>query len=180
MSNSLLKQELDAPGLIALTADLSDILQKSGWRMATAESCTGGMIAAACTDLPGSSAWFDRGFVTYSNEAKTDMLSVPAELIGRHGAVSEEVACAMAQGAVAGSRAQATVAVTGVAGPGGGSAEKPVGTVWMAWATPAGVVSERCHFDGDRTAVRQATVQRALQRLVELLANQPVNALTAK
>ncbi|MEC5212922.1 nicotinamide-nucleotide amidase [Polaromonas sp. CG_9.5] len=180
MSNSLLKQELPAPGLIALTASLAAILQKNGWRMSTAESCTGGMIAAACTDLPGSSVWFDRGFVTYSNEAKTDMLGVPAELIGRHGAVSEEVARAMAQGAVTHSLAQAAVAVTGVAGPSGGSAEKPVGTVWLAWATPAGVISERCHFDGDRAAVRQATVLHALQRLVELLASQPTNRLIAK
>ena len=180
MSDSLLKQELPAPTLLALTASLADILQKNDWRMATAESCTGGMIAAACTDLAGSSGWFDRGFVTYSNEAKTDMLGVAAELIDRHGAVSEEVARAMAQGAVTHSRAHAAVAVTGVAGPGGGSAEKPVGTVWLAWATPAGLVSEKCHFDGDRAAVRQATVQHALQRLVALLATQPVNPLTAK
>ena len=180
MSDSLLKKELPTPVLLALTANLADILQKNGWRMATAESCTGGMIAAACTDLAGSSGWFDRGFVTYSNEAKTDMLGVAAEMIERHGAVSEEVARAMAQGAVAHSRAQASVAVTGVAGPSGGSAEKPVGTVWLAWATPAGLVSEKCRFDGDRAAVRQATVQQALQRLVALLANQPVNPLTAK
>ena len=180
MSDSLLKQELPAPVLLAPVANLADILRKNGWRIATAESCTGGMIAAACTDLAGSSLWFDRGFVTYSNEAKTEMLGVAAELIGRDGAVSEEVARAMAQGAVAHSRAQAAVAVTGVAGPSGGSAKKPVGTVWLAWATPAGVVSEICHFDGDRAAVRQATVQHALQRLVALLANQPVNALPAK
>ena len=180
MSDSLLKKELPAPTLLALTVSLAAILQKNDWRMATAESCTGGMNAAACTDLAGSSGWFDRGFVTYSNEAKTDMLGVAAELIDRHGAVSEEVARAMAQGAVTHSRAHAAVAVTGVAGPGGGSAEKPVGTVWLAWATPAGLVSEKCHFDGDRAAVRQATVQHALQRLVALLATQPVNPLTAK
>lgn len=180
MSNSLLKQELPAPALLTLTANLADILQKNGWRMATAESCTGGMIAAACTDLAGSSLWFDRGFVTYSNEAKTDMLGVPAALIERHGAVSEAVARAMAQGAVAHSRAQAAVAVTGVAGPSGGSAEKPVGTVWLAWATPAGLVSEICHFDGDRAAVRQATVLHALQRLAALLDAPPTDPLTAK
>ena len=175
MSDSLLKKELPTPVLLALTANLADILQKNGWRMATAESCTGGMIAAACTDLAGSSGWFDRGFVTYSNEAKTDMLGVAAEMIERHGAVSEEVARAMAQGAVAHSRAQASVAVTGVAGPSGGSAEKPVGTVWLAWATPAGVVSEKCRFDGDRAAVRQATVLHALQRLAALLDAPPAN-----
>ena len=138
--------------------------------MAAAESCTGGLIAAACTDLAGSSQWFERGFVTYSNAAKTDMLGVDAALIGQHGAVSEAVARAMAQGALALSRAQAAVAVTGVAGPGGGSPHKPVGTVWFGWATPAGVVSEARHFAGDRASVRQATVAHALGRLVELLA----------
>lgn len=138
--------------------------------MASAESCTGGLIAAACTDLAGSSHWFERGFVTYSNQAKTDMLGVDAGLIERHGAVSEPVARAMALGAVARSQAQAAVAVTGVAGPGGGSADKPVGTVWFGWATPAGTVTEMKCFGGDRAAVRQATVAHALKRLLELLA----------
>jgi nicotinamide-nucleotide amidase len=138
--------------------------------MATAESCTGGLIAAACTDLAGSSNWFERGFVTYSNAAKTELLGVDAELIECHGAVSQAVARAMAQGAVAHSHAQAAVAVTGVAGPGGGSPGKPVGTVWFGWATPGGTVTEMKHFDGDRAAVRQATVAHALARLLELLA----------
>ena len=138
--------------------------------MATAESCTGGLIAAACTDLAGSSQWFERGFVTYSNAAKTDMLGVDAALIEQHGAVSEAVARAMAQDALARSRAQAAVAVTGVAGPGGGSPHKPVGTVWFGWATPAGVFSEDRHFSGDRASVRHATVAHAIGRLVELLA----------
>lgn len=137
--------------------------------MASAESCTGGMISAACTDLAGSSNWFERGFVSYSNEAKTDLLGVEAALIARHGAVSEEVARAMVQGAIRHSRAQVAVAVTGVAGPSGGSAAKPVGMVWFSWATPAGVVSEMRRFDGDRAAVRSATVQYALQRLVDLV-----------
>ena len=152
---------------------LADLLLKNGQMLATAESCTGGMIAAACTDLAGSSAWFERGFVTYSNEAKTQMLGVDAALITRHGAVSEEVVRAMVQGAIAHSRAQVAVAVTGVAGPTGGSAAKPVGTVWFGFAAPAGVVTELRHFDGDRAAVRAATVQHALQRLVALLAGQP-------
>lgn len=169
MSSPLLKKELLAPVHTAQVACLAEILQKNGWRMASAESCTGGMIAAACTDLAGSSTWFECGFVTYSNQAKTTMLGVDAELICRHGAVSEEVARAMAQGAVARSHAEVAVAVTGVAGPGGGSAEKPVGTVWLAWATPAGLVSERCRFDGDRAAVRRATLQHALQQLLALL-----------
>ena len=149
--------------------DLADILQKNSWRMATAESCTGGMIAAACTDLAGSSNWFERGFVSYSNEAKTELLGVDAALITRHGAVSEAVVRAMVQGAVRHSRAQVAVAVTGVAGPGGGGPARPVGTVWFGWATPAGVVSEMRRFDGDRAAVRTATVCHALERLVALL-----------
>ena len=154
----------------ALTARLAELLQARGWQMATAESCTGGLIAAACTDLAGSSNWFERGFVTYSNEAKTELLGVDAALIARHGAVSEEVARAMAQGALAHSRAQVALAVTGVAGPGGGSAVKPVGTVWFGWATPSGVTAQLQRFDGDRAAVRQASVRHALGRIVEMLA----------
>lgn len=148
---------------------LAQQLLARDWMMATAESCTGGLIAAACTDLAGSSAWFERGLVTYSNEAKTELLGVPAELIAQHGAVSEAVARAMAAGALARSRAQVAVAVTGVAGPGGGSASKPVGTVWLAWATPQGLWSERQVFAGDRAAVRQATVDHALAKLVQHL-----------
>ena len=155
--------------LTGQVANLAEILQKKHWLMASAESCTGGMIAAACTDLAGSSNWFERGFVSYSNEAKTELLGVGTDLIARHGAVSEEVARAMVQGALAHSRAQVAVAVTGVAGPGGGSVAKPVGTVWFGWATPAGVVSEMRRFDGDRAAVRLATVRYALQRLQSLL-----------
>ena len=153
--------------------ELANLLLKKRWLLATAESCTGGMIAAACTDLAGSSAWFERGFVTYSNAAKVDLLGVDADLIAQHGAVSEEVARAMAQGAhiTSGrSRAQVAVSVTGVAGPGGGSASKPVGTVWFGLATPAGLVTETCLFAGDRAAVRLATVQHALQRVINLVA----------
>ncbi len=150
---------------------IANLLLNSRLRLATAESCTGGMIAAACTDLAGSSAWFERGFVTYSNEAKTQMLGVDTALIARHGAVSEEVVRAMVQGAIAHSRAQVAVAVTGVAGPTGGSAAKPVGTVWFGFATPAGVVTEVQHFDGDRAAVRSATVEHAFQSLAALLAS---------
>ena len=152
-----------------LVSILAEILKAKHWLMATAESCTGGMISAACTDVAGSSQWFDCGFVSYSNEAKTSLLGVDAALIARHGAVSEAVARAMVQGAMAHSRAQVAVAVTGVAGPSGGSAAKPVGTVWFAWATPAGMVSELRRFDGDRVAVRSATMHHALQQLVELM-----------
>jgi nicotinamide-nucleotide amidase len=166
VSDLLPNQEHASQHIWALLADL---LLKNQWMLTTAESCTGGMIAAACTDLAGSSSWFERGFVTYSNAAKTEMLGVPAALIAEHGAVSEPVACAMAQGALLKSRAQVALAVTGIAGPSGGSAEKPVGTVWFAWATPAGLVSERLLFAGDRAAVRAATLQHSLQGLIALL-----------
>jgi nicotinamide-nucleotide amidase len=155
--------ELSTHDLCGLAADL---LLKRKAMLAIGESCTGGLIAAACTDLPGSSQWFDRGFVTYSNEAKTDMLGVDTALILRHGAVSEPVVQAMARGALARSRAQVAVAVTGIAGPTGGSADKPVGTVWFGWASPKGVHTEMRHFAGDRKAVRDATVRHALATLV--------------
>ena len=162
----LLNQELLAPVQAGLVADL---LVKRGWLLATAESCTGGLIAAACTDLAGSSAWFERGFVTYSNAAKTEMLGVDASLIAAHGAVSEAVVRAMAQGALKHSKAQVAVAVTGVAGPSGGSVEKPVGTVWFGFLVGSQLTSEMKRFEGDRAAVRTATVKHALQRLVQLL-----------
>jgi nicotinamide-nucleotide amidase len=152
----------------------ADLLIKLGWKLAAAESCTGGLIAARCTDLAGSSDWFERGFVTYSNAAKTEMLGVDAALIAQHGAVSEPVVRAMVQGALKHAQAQVAVAVTGVAGPSGGSAAKPVGTVWLGWATPQGVVSEVQHFDGDRAQVRAATVAHALQRLAALLQAQAI------
>jgi nicotinamide-nucleotide amidase len=145
--------------------ELAEILQKWGWMMATAESCTGGLIAGACTDLSGSSNWFERGFVTYSNAAKVEMLGVDATLIDTHGAVSEPVARAMAEGAVRHARAQVSVAVTGVAGPTGGSAEKPVGTVWFGWCVAGQTTSEMKRFDGDRAAVRTQTVAHALAQL---------------
>ncbi|PIY29311.1 MAG: damage-inducible protein CinA [Comamonadaceae bacterium CG_4_9_14_3_um_filter_60_33] len=150
-------------------ATLASLLLERRWLLCTAESCTGGLIAAACTDLAGSSNWFERGFVTYSNAAKIELLGVDAALIERHGAVSEAVARAMATGALAYSRAQVAIAVTGVAGPTGGSADKPVGTVWFGFALPGGVRSELQRFEGDRAGVRQATVQHALNRLNELL-----------
>ncbi len=168
-ARALLNSELSTQHLCGLMADL---MQKKVWFLATAESCTGGLISAACTDLSGSSNWFERGFVTYSNEAKTDLLGVDAALINQHGAVSEAVARAMVQGAIQRSGAQVAVAVTGVAGPTGGTAAKPVGTVWFGFATPAGVITETRRFDGDRAAVRQATVHHALVRLVELLKEQ--------
>ncbi|HSI53154.1 MAG TPA: CinA family protein [Ramlibacter sp.] len=134
--------------------------------LATAESCTGGMIAAACTEVSGSSNWFERGFITYSNEAKTEMLGVDAALIESNGAVSEVVARAMAFGAVRNSRARVSVAVTGVAGPTGGSREKPVGTVWFGFMVDGLLTSETRLFPGDRAAVRAATVRHALEGLI--------------
>ncbi|MDE2594423.1 MAG: CinA family protein [Burkholderiales bacterium] len=161
---------MDTNDTLPLVEDLATALLARGWLMSTAESCTGGLIAAACTELAGSSNWFDRGLVTYSNEAKTDLLGVPASLIAQHGAVSEAVARAMASGALARSQAHmaVAVAVTGVAGPTGGSPDKPVGTVWLAWAARDGRVhAERQQFAGDRAAVRAATVQCALQGVLD-------------
>ncbi len=169
----LSKQELPALDGQALEANLTHISERllaHGWKLATAESCTGGLIAAACTERAGSSQWFERGFVSYSNEAKAELLGVPAQLIAQHGAVSEPVVRAMAEGAVAHSRAQVGVAVTGVAGPTGGSADKPVGTVWFGWCVEGATHSERRCFAGDRAAVRQATVAHALARLARWLA----------
>jgi nicotinamide-nucleotide amidase len=166
MTNVSPAPESDTP---ALVLQLAELLQQQGRMMATAESCTGGLIAGACTDLSGSSNWFERGFVTYSNAAKTELLGVDPALIAAEGAVSEPVARAMAEGAVARSQAQVAVAVTGVAGPTGGSAEKPVGTVWFGWSVQGRVRTERRRFDGDRAAVRAATVHHALQTLLTLL-----------
>ena len=149
-------------------AKLADALRRKGWMLAAAESCTGGLIAAACTALAGSSDWFERGFVTYSNDAKAQMLGVDAALIDRDGAVSQAVAQAMVQGALQHSRATLAVAVTGIAGPGGAVPGKPVGTVWLAWGTAQQVHAERLQLGGDRDAVRGATVAAALQRLLQV------------
>jgi len=164
----------------SLAQPLAQALLQHGWMLSTAESCTGGLIAARCTDLAGSSDWFERGFVTYSNDAKHELLGVDPSLLRQHGAVSEPVAQAMALGALRHSQAQVSVAVTGIAGPSGGSADKPIGTVWFAWALPsdtgptlgaetAWVKTECRQFPGDRTAVREATVAHALQTLTHWL-----------
>jgi nicotinamide-nucleotide amidase len=171
--NTLLTTEHEIQALIKKFAFF---LSNQGRMLATAESCTGGLIAAACTDLAGSSQWFERGFVTYSNQAKTEMLGVAAALIEQHGAVSQAVAQAMAEGALRHSNAQVAVAVTGVAGPSGGSADKPVGTVWFGFALrnsagkPGKVWTEHQCFGGDRAAIRQATVLYAFQALLPELA----------
>jgi nicotinamide-nucleotide amidase len=145
------------------------LLERGEW-LAVAESCTGGWLAQSVTAIAGSSTWFDRGFVTYSNAAKVDMLGVSESTLECHGAVSEAVARSMAQGVLAHSRADWSVAITGIAGPGGGSPEKPVGTVCFAWARKdGGCEAQTVRFSGDRASVREQSVHRALSGLIERL-----------
>lgn len=153
-----------------LAVQLGQALRARGWMLVTAESCTGGGIAQAVTSVAGSSAWFERGFVTYANDAKVEMLDVQLATLEQHGAVSEAVVREMATGALRHSHADIAVAVSGIAGPGGGSAEKPVGTVWFAWALRAGEVRvERYLLSGDRTAIRTQSVHIALQGVLTML-----------
>lgn len=161
-----------APTASLCTAVSAQLLQRH-WMLACAESCTGGLVASLCTDLAGSSQWFERGFVTYSNAAKQEMLGVDPELIASHGAVSQAVAQAMACGALAHSPAQVALAITGIAGPGGGSVDKPVGTVWFAWAAADWLHSECRCFAGTRAQVRQASAQHSLQGLLAHLQAMP-------
>jgi nicotinamide-nucleotide amidase len=165
--------------LDGLAADLGRRLAERRLTLATAESCTGGWVAKVVTDIPGSSVWFDRGFVTYSDLAKRDMLGVSPEILSSQGAVSEGVVREMALGALNGSGAQVSVAISGIAGPDGGSEDKPVGTVWFAWAIPEAnlgpsarsveVRTQLFQFAGDREEVRHQSVRVALERLLELL-----------
>jgi len=149
---------------------LANKLIDAQYKLATAESCTGGGIAQALTDVSGSSQWFDSGLVTYSNEAKQRLLGVPSELIAQWGAVSEPVAKSMAEGAAGQQGVDVAVSVTGIAGPTGGTKDKPVGTVWIAWKLPNNRVEARCfQFDGDRSAVREATINAAITGLIERL-----------
>lgn len=165
-----------------LASDLGQRLAVQGLTLATAESCTGGWVAKVVTDIAGSSGWFDRGFVTYGDLAKQDMLGVSPATLGTHGAVSEAVVREMALGALGRSRAQVALAISGIAGPAGGSEDKPVGTVWFAWALSgaladtthggeprAQVWSQLLQFAGDREEVRHQSVRVALERLLELL-----------
>lgn len=162
---------LDLAAVEPLVLPLAERLRARGWRLATAESCTGGLIAAACTAVAGSSDWYERGWVSYSNEAKTELLGVDAAVIAAHGAVSEPVARAMAEGALARSRADLALAVTGIAGPTGGTPAKPVGLVWLAWARRGGGAgARRLHCPGDRAAVRAHTVREALEQARRLAA----------
>jgi nicotinamide-nucleotide amidase len=156
--------------LVALAARVGEAALARGAMIATAESCTGGLVAGAITAIAGSSAWFERGFVTYSNLAKEEDLGVSPSILARFGAVSEETAKAMAEGALRGGAAKWSVAVTGIAGPDGGSTDKPVGTVWFAWAGPGHLEALGRRFDGDRRAVREASVRVALEGLIDRLA----------
>lgn len=172
-----MSERIDQVVLEELAATLGARLAERGEWLAVAESCTGGWVAQAVTAIAGSSGWFDRGFVTYSNEAKQELLGVPEATLDRHGAVSEATARAMAQGVLAHSRADWSVSTTGVAGPGGGSAAKPVGTVCFAWARKdGGCEAQTCHFPGDREAVRAQSVAHALRGLIERLADATTQA----
>ena len=159
----------DDTALHGLVRQLAEALTASGRRVATAESCTGGWIAKCCTDIAGSSAWYERGFVCYSYASKRELLGVDATELETQGAVSEVVARQMVAGAIANSQAELALAVTGIAGPDGGMPEKPVGTVWFAWSVAAEVTSEVCIFAGDREAVRRQTVAHALRGLLNRL-----------
>ena len=159
----------DQHELEVLAEQLGMLLLEKQLKLATAESCTGGWVAQCLTAIAGSSAWFDRGFVTYSNQAKQEMLGVAEETLMAHGAVSQPVAVSMAQGALRNSHADWAVAITGVAGPAGGSAEKPVGTVCFAWASQKEVITETQHFQGNRHAIRAQSVAYALTELLTRL-----------
>lgn len=153
-----------------LAVEVGRLLQKTGVRLVTAESCTGGWVAQAITSVPGSSAWFDRGFVTYSNEAKIEVLGVSAAVLAQHGAVSEQTVREMSQGAVRHSRAHVSVAISGIAGPDGGTPDRPVGTVWFAWGQKRGYAeTERHQLTGDRAAIRARSVVIALDGLRQRL-----------
>jgi nicotinamide-nucleotide amidase len=163
--------------LQALAARVGEALAARNLTLATAESCTGGWAATAVTSVAGSSAWFERGFVTYSNAAKQEMLNVRIGTLAEHGAVSEATVREMAEGAIAASRAQASLAISGVAGPGGGSVAKPVGLVCLGWALKGGATHSRClHCEGAREQVRRQAVAQAFEGLLELLSASPESA----
>lgn len=161
-------KKISDASLLTRVNEVAELLQKQNKKLVTAESCTGGWVAKCCTDLPGSSTWFDRGFVTYSNEAKQDQLEVKQETLSQHGAVSLAVVEEMALGALVNSHADFSVAITGIAGPDGGSEQKPVGTVWIGWGIRNGGVHSICfQFDGDRETIRKQAVFEALGGIVK-------------
>ena len=161
-------QTISDSELLQLTSQVAQCLLDLNWRLSVAESCTGGWLGKCCTDLAGSSTWFDRGFITYSNQAKQDLLNVNELTLTQFGAVSEQTASEMVQGALAASMADISVAITGIAGPDGGTIDKPVGTVWFAWRTKYSVVQTQCcHFEGDRESIRRQAVKLALQGIIK-------------
>jgi nicotinamide-nucleotide amidase len=162
-----------AHDLIELAARVGETLKTHGLMLATAESCTGGGVAQAITEIPGSSAWFDRGFVTYSNASKMALLDIPASALEAHGAVSRETAAAMSTGALRHSDAQVALSTTGIAGPDGGTPDKPVGTVCFGWVLGEKLMTERVQFSGDRHAVRTQSIEHALRGLLVFL-DQPL------
>jgi len=147
--------------------ELGARLQKHGYYLVVAESCTGGWVAEAITSVPGSSHWFDRGFVAYSEAAKREMLGVDPDTLAKYGAVSEQTALEMLKGALARSKAQVGIAITGIAGPTGGTAQRPVGTVWIAYAFAGSIYAQRSFFSGDRRSIRHQAAVTALQRLLQ-------------
>ncbi len=164
--------ETSDESLKTLAMRTGKVLSGVGHRLVTAESCTGGGIMKTMTDIPGSSGWCEGGFITYTNRAKQRLLDVPAETLVQQGAVSEEAVRAMAEGALANSDGTLSVAVSGIAGPDGGSVAKPVGTVWLAWAEKEkGIQTECCQFTGDRDAVRRQAIQRALLGVIAMCRN---------
>ncbi len=163
------QQPVQSEKIDELVTQLGQLLISRDWRITTAESCTGGLIAGAMTDVSGSSCWFEQGVVTYSNRAKQNLLGVPSYIFDQHGAVSEACVLAMASGALRASGADIAVSVSGVAGPGGGSAQKPVGTVWLAWAWGESVEAQHFLFSGQRSEVRMQAVVRALHGSIQRL-----------
>jgi nicotinamide-nucleotide amidase len=168
------KSILNAPrnnDLHEVTQALARVLKKNNWHLSTAESCTGGMVAASITELAGSSEWFERGYVTYSNQSKSEDIDVSQNLIEQHGAVSDQVARAMALGAKQNSGSDLSLSITGIAGPTGGSPEKPIGTVCFAWILANDqIVSETKHFEGNRQQIRQQACDFSLRKLLSLVA----------
>lgn len=166
------------PTMETVVRDLAAALLAQGATLAAAESCTGGGVAYRLTEIPGSSRWFERGWVTYSNRAKTDELGVPADLLQTHGAVSEAVVAAMATGASTRAGATWAVSVSGIAGPEGAVPGKPVGTVWFAWAGPDGVVTACRQFSGNRIQVREQAIQEALLTLLHLVSGHTASTVS--
>lgn len=166
-----LSMQTDTREICELAALVGQELKSRGLILATAESCTGGGVAQAVTEIAGSSAWFDCGFVTYSNASKMTLLNVPAEVLEQHGAVSNKTAAAMCTGALRNSLATVALSTTGIAGPDGGVPGKPVGTIYFGWACGDVTQVERMQFDGDRRSIREQTVKHALRGLLELLAS---------